>query len=86
MSLENVRVKKALKDAGMTIDDVFAPYKMEYKRGMWWPGPTHPLTYMLDVGQPMGAACKMAGDSDAQYAFPPPNKPPPEEPDGTTDQ
>jgi len=74
MSLEGVRVKKALRDAGMTIDDLFKPYEMYYERDVWWPNLMHPLMYMLEHGEPLGPACMMAGEKDAKYAFPPDRK------------
>jgi len=89
MSLENVRVKKALKDAGMTVDDVFSIYEMEWRKSIWWPNPNHPLMYMLEEGIALGPACTIAGDADAKYTFPPKIKnmmPVSEKINGTTDQ
>jgi hypothetical protein len=74
MSLAGVRVKKALRDAGMTVDDIFSTYELYYERDVWWPNLTHPLIYMLEHGEPLGPACLVAGEKDAKYAFPPPAK------------
>jgi len=71
MSLEGLRVKKALKDAGLTVNDLFAPYEMFMNRDVWWPGTDHPLRIMLNTGVALGPACTMAGDDDAKYVYPP---------------
>lgn len=71
MDIEGKRVRTALKDSGLTLSSLFAPYAMVWDRDVWWPHENHPLRIMLEEEVPLGAACAMVGDDDAMYAFPP---------------